>query len=431
MAELDTSLGTLCPDCHGLVEGQLQLSRRMLHTLQEQVETDRAEFEQLLARNSELQRELAHARSSAHDGHTRSEALRLKLAELEAEREVDRSISASKRSADVEDLLTTNRRLESQLSSSREQLQAAQARAVELAASCQALEGRMMKDASANLESRQLAEHRLETASRQAAAAERRGAELTGDLEHARSKTEEQTQRCRRLENDLAKALEAVRLEELKSKQLSTRLLEHSQAESRNVQLSRMRTEDLEKDKQRLQDEADQLRAKLVDHDSLAYQLESHYEAFAVISRDLDKIRPLLVSDNAGSPLASKRSASARSVQSIRLDTSEFCLRVESMQRALHDEIASIRAGRSEEQASLHCANEQLHAANRKIELLSREAEEHKARLESSSGKADRLQKVLDQLKSESIQAKNALQVVCTHTHKTAPSGSTRNFPLS
>jgi uncharacterized coiled-coil DUF342 family protein len=90
------------------------------------------------------------------------------------------------------------------------------------------------------------------------------------------------------------------------------------------------------------------------------------------------------------------------------------------MQRALHDEIASIRAGRSEEQASLHCANEQLHAANRKIELLSREAEEHKARLESSSGKADRLQKVLDQLKSESIQAKNALQVVHTHTQNGA-----------
>ena len=41
VAELDTSLlGTLCPDCHGLVEGQLQFSRRMLHTLQEQVETD-------------------------------------------------------------------------------------------------------------------------------------------------------------------------------------------------------------------------------------------------------------------------------------------------------------------------------------------------------------------------------------------------------
>ena len=172
------------------------------------------------------------------------------------------------------------------------------------------------------------------------------------------------------------------------AKQLSARLLEHSQAESRNVHVSRMRTEDLEKDKQRLQDEADQLRAKLVDHDSLAYQLESHYEAFAVISRDLDKIRPLLVSDSAGSPLASKpRSASARSVQSIRLDISEFCLRVESMQRALHDEIASVRTGRSEEQASLHCVNEQLKAANRKIELLSREAEEYKARLEWSSGK--------------------------------------------
>jgi uncharacterized coiled-coil DUF342 family protein len=179
--------------------------------------------------------------------------------------------------------------------------------------------------------------------------------------------------------------------------------------------------DDLEKDKQRLQDEIDQLRAKLVDHNSLACQLETHYDAFAVISKDLDSIRPLLVSDNAASPSAPRRSASARSVQSIRLDLSEFCLRVESMKRALHDEIASDRAGRLEEQALLRTANEQLQAANRKVELLSREGDECKAKLESSIGKADRLQKVLDELKFESIQAKNALQVAAPWPKMTCP----------